>query len=143
MNPESFSVNSPVLAAYAARHGLQASSFLADGTMSLIFDGAHRVAVRPCLEGRLVLHAVLMDLTPLTAQRRGEVLARLLRQAAGPARDFAAGLALDGTGTCVLLQQVLSPPIDLRTLETELGDFVNVRVFWQGICSDEAQRFAD
>ena len=35
----------PVLTAYVARHGLDPSAFLADGSLSLIFDATYRVQV--------------------------------------------------------------------------------------------------
>ncbi len=130
----------PVLVAYADRHGVAASAFLADGTLSLIYDAAYRVEVRPHLEGRLVLESFLLDLSLLPETRQGEALVSLLRDAAITVRDHACGLVLDETRSRLLLQQVLPAPVDLRRLETELGDFVNVLAFFQGLCVDPTRR---
>lgn len=126
---------SPVLSAYVERHGLEASAFLSDGSLSLIFDAVHRVQVRPQSGGRLVLESELLDILSVPVAERGEVLVSLLRYAAVTVRDFAAGLVLDGVQQRLLQQQVLVAPVDLRQLEAELEDFVNVRAFWQGICA--------
>ena len=130
----------PVLTAYVARHGLDPSAFLADGSLSLIFDGTYRVQVSPFPGERLVMQALLMDISRFEADLRGDVRVGLLRYAAMTVRGFAAGLALDETSSWLVLQQGVTSAIDLRRLETELTDFVSVQTFWRERCSQEARR---
>ncbi len=127
-------VVSPVLSAYAERQGLEASAFLADGSLSLIFDGAYRVQVRPQSGGRLILQSRVLDLSMVPSSQRGEVLVSVLRYAAGTVRDFAVSLVLEETQQFLLQQQVLLPTVDVRLLESELADFVNVLGYWQKVC---------
>jgi hypothetical protein len=130
----------PVLTAYVARHALDPSAFLADGSLSLIVDAAYRVQVRPFPGERLVLQALLMDISRFEVRQRADIWVSLLRYAAGTVRGFAAGLALDDTSSWLVLQQGLTPPIDLRRLETELTDFVSVQTFWRERCAQEVRR---
>lgn len=129
----------PVLTAYVARHALDPSAFLADGSLSLIVDAAYRVQVRPFPGERLVMQALLLDVSRFETREREDILVSLLRYAAATVRGFAAGLALDGSSWLVL-QQALSPPIDVRRLETELTDFVSVQAFWRERCAQEVKR---
>ncbi len=130
----------PVLTAYAARHALDASAFLADGSLSLIVDAAYRVQLRPFPGERLVMQALLMDMSRLEVRQREDILVSLMRSAAATVRGFAAGLALDNTSSWLVLQQGLTPPVDLRRLETELMDFVSVQAFWRERCAQEVRR---
>ena len=130
----------PVLTAYVARHALEPSAFLADGSLSLIVDAAYRVQVRPFPGERLVMQALLMDVSRFETREREDILVSLLRYAAATMRGFAAGLALDGASSWLVLQQALSPPIDVRRLETELTDFVSVQAFWRERCAQEVKR---
>jgi len=130
----------PVLTAYVARHGLDPSAFLADGSLSLIFDATYRVQVRPFPGERLVMQALLMDMSRFQARQRGAVLVGLLRYAAVTVRGFAAGLALDDTAAWLVLQQAVAPAVDVPRLQTELTDFVSVQTFWRERCSEEARR---
>ena len=136
-------LKAPVLAAYAQKHGLESSAFLADGTMTLIYDAIYRVDVRPFLEGRLVIHALLLDVSPLSPVRREEFLLRMLRYAASTLRDFPCGLVMDAGRSRLLLQQLVDPPIHLLRLESELAGFVNVLSFWRGILQEESRRLRD
>ena len=130
----------PVLTAYVARHALDPSAFLADGSLSLIVDAAYRVQVRPFPGERLVMQALLLDVSRFETREREDILVSLLRYAAATVRGFAAGLALDGASSWLVLQQALSPPIDVRRLETELTDFVSVQAFWRERCAQEVKR---
>lgn len=130
----------PVLTAYVARHALDPSAFLADGSLSLIVDAAYRVQVRPFPGERLVMQALLLDVSRFETREREDILVSLLRYAAATVRGFAAGLALDGAFSWLVLQQALSPPIDVRRLETELTDFVSVQAFWRERCAQEVKR---
>lgn len=136
-------LKAPVLAAYAQKYGLESSAFLADGTMTLIYDAIYRVDVRPHLEGRLVIHALLLDVSPLSPVRREEFLLRMLRYAASTLRDFPCGLVMDAGRSRLLLQQLVDPPIHLLRLESELAGFVNVLSFWRGILQEESRRLRD
>lgn len=129
----------PAQRAYADRHGLGDTAFLSDGAMSLIYDSAYRVEVRPHPDGRLVLLASLMDLAPIPASARDDMLVRLLRYAASPARDHASGLAIDAAAERLVLQQLVDGSVDVGRLEAELADFVNVVAFWSGICGTAAK----
>ncbi len=139
-DPVPRSVKHPLLLAYAERQGLGSSAFLSDGSLSLIFDAAYRLQVRPFVGDRLVVQSWLLEIAPIRREQRDELLVRLLRHAASTARDFPAGLVVDATASWLLLQQVVPAGADLRTLEAELADFVNVRAYWQGRCSEEAKR---
>jgi hypothetical protein len=130
----------PVLTAYVARHALDPSAFLADGSLSLIVDAAYRVQVRPFPGERLVMQALLLDVSRFETREREDILVSLLRYAAATVRGFAAGLALDAASSWLVLQQALSPPIDVRRLETELTDFVSVQAFWREHCAQEVKR---
>jgi hypothetical protein len=130
----------PVLTAYVARHALDPSAFLADGSLSLIVDAAYRVQVRPFPGERLVMQALLLDVSRFETREREDILVSLLRYAAATVRGFAAGLALDAASSWLVLQQALSPPIDVRRLETELTDFVSVQAFWRERCAQEVKR---
>jgi hypothetical protein len=130
----------PVLTAYVARHALDPSAFLADGSLSLIVDAAYRVQVRPFPGERLVMQALLLDVSRFDTRAREDILVSLLRYAAATVRGFAAGLALDDASSWLVLQQALSPPIDVRRLETELTDFVSVQAFWRERCAQEVKR---
>lgn len=130
-------VKSPILVAYADQYGLGSSAFLSNGALSLIFDAAYRVEVRPFPGGRLVLQAQLLDMSQFDPAKREDVLVRMLRDAASTARDFTCSLALDGKLSMLLLQQSVEPPVDLRRLESELADFVNVLAFWRGRLPEE------
>ncbi len=130
----------PVLTAYAARHGLDASAVLADGSLSLIVDAAYRVQLRPFPGERLVMQALLMDMSRLGVRQREDILVSLMRSAAATVPGFAAGLALDNTSSWLVLQQGLTPPVDLRRLETDLTDFVSVQAFWRERCAQEVRR---
>lgn len=129
-----------VLNAYVARHGLDPSAFLPDGSLSLIFDAAYRVRVRPFPGERLVMQALLMDISGFETRQREGILVSLLRYAAATIRGYAAGLALDDTSSWLVLQQALTPPIDMRRLETELTEFVSVQAFWRERCAQEVKR---
>ncbi len=133
------SLNASVLEVYAHKHGVDRSAFLADGTMSLIYDAAYRVEVRPHVAGRLVLQSVLMDVSPFSIDRREEFLVRMLRLAASTVRDFASGLVLDAAQSRLLLQQSVDASFDLPGLEVDLADFVNVLAFWRGILQEESR----
>ena len=130
----------PVLTAYVARHALDPSAFLADGSLSLIVDAAYRVQVRPFPGERLVMQALLLDVSRFETREREDILVSLLRYAAATVRGFAAGLAVDDASSWLVLQQALSPPIDVRRLETELTDFVSVQAFWRERCAQEGKR---
>ena len=130
----------PVLTAYVARHALDPSAFLADGSLSLIVDATYRVQVRPFPGERLVMQALLLDVSRFETREREDILVSLLRYAAATVRGFAAGLALDAASSWLVLQQALSPPIDVRRLETELTDFVSVQAFWRERCAQEVKR---
>ena len=130
----------PVLTAYVARHALDPSAFLADGSLSLIVDAAYRVQVRPFPGERLVMQALLLDVSRFDTRAREDILVSLLRYAAATVRGFAAGLALDDASSWLVLQQALSPPIDVRRLETVLTDFVSVQAFWRERCAQEVKR---
>lgn len=130
----------PVLTAYVARHALDPSAFLADGSLSLIVDAAYRVQVRPFPGERLVMQALLLDVSRFETREREDILVSLLRYAAATVRGFAAGLALDDASSWLVLQQALAPPIDVRRLETELTDFVSVQAFWRERCAQEVKR---
>lgn len=136
-------LNAPVLAAYAKKHGLESSAFLADGTMTLIYDTIYRVEVRPHLEDRLVLHALLLDVSLLSAARREDCLLRMLRYAAATVRDVPCGLVMDTGRSRLLLQQSVDPPVSLLRLESELAGFVNVLSFWRRILQEESHRLRD
>lgn len=140
---DQLALKAPVLAAYAKKHGLASSAFLADGTMTLIYDAIYRVEVRPHLEDRLVLHALLLDVSPLSAVRREDFLLRMLRYAASTVRDFPCGLVMDGGRSRLVLQQSVDPPVSLPRLESELAGFVNVLSFWRRILQEESHRLRD
>jgi hypothetical protein len=77
----------------------------------LIFDATYRVQVRPFPGERLVIQALLMDMSRFQARQRGAVLVGLLRYAAVTVRGFAAGLALDDTSAWLVLAMLGLHPI--------------------------------
>jgi hypothetical protein len=129
----------PTLSAFAARQGLGASAFLADGAMCLIFDGRYRVWFRAMPGGQIVMESVLMDLTQIPPVAAQDVMVRLLRCASTTARMYAAGLALDAESDRLLLQAVIHSPDSVASFEGELAEFLNVLKFWRDVCAQEGK----
>lgn len=130
----------PTLSAYAARLGLESGVFLADGSMSLIYDGRYRLWFRALPAGHIVMESVLMELTPIPPSMAQEVMVRVLRYASSTARAYACGLVLDDASNRLLLQQIVPCPVSAASFEEDLAEFLNVLGFWLDICAQEDKR---
>ncbi len=130
----------PVLRAYISAHGIDSRSVLSDGRLALQFDNRWRVQVRPLGDERLLLSAVLLDVSRLSSVQREELLLPLAAYALGVIRDHASALALDLPAGRLMLQQQVPSDVNLAQLESALGDFVNLLSFWSGSTRMEAVR---
>lgn len=129
-----------VLRTYMLAHRIDPRTLLPDGRLGLSFDGRWRVQVRPIGDGRLLLSAVLLDVSALRGAALEEVLVALANYATGVMRDHESALALDEVAGRLLLQQPVSEEASLFQLESALGDFVNMLAFWSGSAKMEAVR---
>ena len=130
----------PTLSAYAARQGFDAGVFLADGAMSLIYDGRYRLWFRVLPGGQIVMESVLMELRQIPPSTAEDVMVRLLRYASSTARAYACGLVLDEASDRLLLQQIIPAPVSTASFEGDLAEFLNVLGFWCDICAQEDKR---
>ncbi len=130
----------PVLRAYISAHGIDSRPVLSDGRLALQFDNRWRVQVRPLGDERLLLSAVLLDVSRLSSVQREELLLPLAAYALGVIRDHASALALDLPAGRLMLQQQVPSDVNLAQLESALGDFVNLLSFWSGSTRMEAAR---
>lgn len=130
----------PMLRAYMVAHGIDSRALFPDGRLGLSFDGRWRVQLRPAPEGRLLVSAVLLDLSRLTAIQIEELLVPLATYAVGVMRDHGSGLALDESTGWLMLQEQVPADASLSQLESALGDFVNMLSFWSGSARMEAAR---
>lgn len=130
----------PALRSYLLAHQLDARAFVAEGCLGLTFDGRWRVQVRVLADRRLMLSALLMDVSQIRDEALEDLLMALGSYAVGLMRTYAGGLALDTAARRLLLQQAISAEASLEELETHLGDFITQLSFWAGVLPLETTR---
>lgn len=133
-----FMASHPAVRAYAVRHGIDPSSFRADGRVTLSFDRRYRVQLRPGPDGRILATARLLYLSDLSPATADEILMQLAKAAAALMREHGPGLCIDHNERALLVQQMLSGSLDAAELEESLAGFVNVLAFWVRVSAREA-----
>ncbi|QHE85618.1 CesT family type III secretion system chaperone [Hydrogenophaga sp. BPS33] len=124
----------PAVAAYAARQGLGADAFKADGRLTLRFDDRYRVHMQAAPSGRIAITARLLSLGSLGSKKE-DVLMHLSTLAAGLLRDHGSGLCIDTRDQTLQLQAQLAADTNLERLQAELEDFLNALEFWTRTCA--------
>ena len=133
-----FMASHPAVRAYAVRHGIDPSSFRADGRVTLSFDRRYRVQLRPGPDGRIIACARLLYMNELSPATADEVLMQLAKAAAALMRDHGPGLCIDDNEGALLVQQLLPGSLQPAELEEALASFVNVLAFWVRVSAREA-----
>ncbi|MGE8658765.1 MAG: CesT family type III secretion system chaperone [Achromobacter sp.] len=120
----------PLLAAYAARHGLPPST-RADGRLTVVVDQTYRVHLQPARDGWLAMSARLCTL-PANDTDRDRLVTELGKLAAGMLARHAATCVVDPQNRALWLQQSLQPGSSELALDEAMGAFTNALSFWAG-----------
>lgn len=120
----------PLIAAYAARHGL-APSTRADGRITVVIDDTYRVHLQPGRDGWLAMTARLCTL-PAGDADRDRLVTEIGKLAAGMLARHAAACVVDPQGRALWLQQSLQPGSGELALDEAMGAFANALSFWAG-----------
>lgn len=105
----------------------------ADGGVTLVFDGRHRVQLHAGTDGRVVVRARLVDLPPYGV-RRDTLLVDIARRAvlaSTAARQPAPACVVDAREEAVWLQLLHAPDGTAAGFATALDGFVGCLAFWK------------
>lgn len=130
----------PCLRSYMMAHGIDPRELIGDGWLGLTFDGRWRVQLRVMPDQRLMLSAVLMDVSRVRHEHLEDLLVALAQYAVGVMQNYEGGLALDTGAGRLSLHQTVPSDATLEQLETSLADFITLRSFWAGAITLETAR---